>query len=154
MIHSMRERRLEMTGSNLSSSHILVVIWFLLFNSPWSICHWEMSGAFVDVSHWRFGWGAGHQLKNEGVDLTHHPEFTTCEFHVAYVDHSDLSNITGDLLSDMTRSVMVGVHFWMASEAVLLWCYMKSLPRRGQEHISIYIHVGRYFHYVYIIYII
>lgn len=86
----------ELTGSN----HFLVLIWFLLFNSHWSICHWEMSGAFVDVSHWKFGWGAGHQSKNEGVDLTHHPEFTTSE-----PDLSDLRNVTGDLLSDMTWSV-------------------------------------------------
>lgn len=86
----------ELTGSN----HFLVLIWFLLFNSHWSICHWEMSGAFVDESHWKFGWGAGHQSKNEGVDLTHHPEFTTSEPVL-----SDLRNVTGDLLSDMTRSV-------------------------------------------------
>jgi hypothetical protein len=27
----------------------------------------------------------GRQFRNEGIDLTHNPEFTTCEFYMAYV---------------------------------------------------------------------
>lgn len=26
----------------------------------------------------------GRQFRNEGIDLTHNPEFTTCEFYMAY----------------------------------------------------------------------
>lgn len=28
----------------------------------------------------------GRQFRNEGIDLTHNPEFTTCEFYMSYAD--------------------------------------------------------------------
>ena len=41
----------------------------------------------------------GRQFRNEGIDLTHNPEFTTCEFYLAYADYSDLMEITEQLVS-------------------------------------------------------
>jgi lysyl-tRNA synthetase class II len=41
----------------------------------------------------------GRQFRNEGIDLTHNPEFTTCEFYMAYADYDDLMTITESLLS-------------------------------------------------------
>ena len=41
----------------------------------------------------------GRQFRNEGIDLTHNPEFTTCEFYMAYADYNDLMMITENLLS-------------------------------------------------------
>lgn len=41
----------------------------------------------------------GRQFRNESIDLTHNPEFTTCEFYMAYADYSDLMKITEDLIS-------------------------------------------------------
>ena len=41
----------------------------------------------------------GRQFRNEGIDLTHNPEFTTCEFYMAYADYYDLMEITEKLLS-------------------------------------------------------
>lgn len=41
----------------------------------------------------------GRQFRNEGIDLTHNPEFTTCEFYMAYADYNDLMDITEKLLS-------------------------------------------------------
>lgn len=41
----------------------------------------------------------GRQFRNEGIDLTHNPEFTTCEFYMAYADYTDLMEITEKLLS-------------------------------------------------------
>lgn len=41
----------------------------------------------------------GRQFRNESIDLTHNPEFTTCEFYMAYADYTDLMKITEDLVS-------------------------------------------------------
>lgn len=41
----------------------------------------------------------GKQFRNEGIDLTHNPEFTTCAFYMAYADYYDLMEITEQLLS-------------------------------------------------------
>jgi lysyl-tRNA synthetase class 2 len=41
----------------------------------------------------------GRQFRNEGIDLTHNPEFTTCEFYMAYADYHDLMNLTESMLS-------------------------------------------------------
>jgi lysyl-tRNA synthetase class II len=41
----------------------------------------------------------GRQFRNEGIDLTHNPEFTTCEFYMAYADYHDLMEITEKMLS-------------------------------------------------------
>lgn len=45
----------------------------------------------------------GRQFRNEGIDLTHNPEFTTCEFYMAYADMHDLMDITEKLLSGMVK---------------------------------------------------
>ena len=41
----------------------------------------------------------GKQFRNEGIDPTHNPEFTSCEFYMAYADYIDLLAITKNLLS-------------------------------------------------------
>ena len=41
----------------------------------------------------------GKQFRNEGIDMTHNPEFTTCEFYMAYADYHDLIEITEMMLS-------------------------------------------------------
>lgn len=47
----------------------------------------------------------GKQFRNEGIDLTHNPEFTTCEFYWAYADYHDLMDLTEKLLSDMAMEI-------------------------------------------------
>uniref|UniRef100_A0A8R1DNE4 Lysine--tRNA ligase n=1 Tax=Caenorhabditis japonica TaxID=281687 RepID=A0A8R1DNE4_CAEJA len=47
----------------------------------------------------------GRLFRNEGIDLTHNPEFTTCEFYMAYADYEDVIQITEDLLSSMVLSI-------------------------------------------------
>ncbi|CAL7946881.1 unnamed protein product [Xylocopa violacea] len=47
----------------------------------------------------------GRQFRNEGIDLTHNPEFTTCEFYMAYADYNDLMSITEDMISEMVKSI-------------------------------------------------
>lgn len=41
----------------------------------------------------------GKQFRNEGIDLTHNPEFTTCEFYMAFADYYDLMDLTEQMLS-------------------------------------------------------
>lgn len=41
----------------------------------------------------------GRIFRNEGIDQTHNPEFTSCEFYMAYADYEDLMKITEDMLS-------------------------------------------------------
>lgn len=45
----------------------------------------------------------GKQFRNESADLTHNPEFTTCEFYMAYADAYDLMDMTEDLVSGMVK---------------------------------------------------
>ena len=47
----------------------------------------------------------GKQFRNEGIDLTHNPEFTTCEFYMAYADYNDVMKITEDMLSGLVFSL-------------------------------------------------
>ncbi|XP_013133921.1 PREDICTED: lysine--tRNA ligase isoform X2 [Papilio polytes] len=47
----------------------------------------------------------GRQFRNEGIDLTHNPEFTTCEFYMAYADYNDLITITETMISGMVKSI-------------------------------------------------
>ena len=43
----------------------------------------------------------GKQFRNEGIDLTHNPEFTTVEYYMAYADYNDLMKMTEEMLSGM-----------------------------------------------------
>lgn len=43
----------------------------------------------------------GRQFRNEGIDLTHNPEFTTCEFYQAFADYYDLMDLTEKMISGL-----------------------------------------------------
>jgi len=47
----------------------------------------------------------GRNFRNEGMDLTHNPEFTACEFYMAYADYHDLMDITEELISSMVLNI-------------------------------------------------
>lgn len=47
----------------------------------------------------------GKNYRNEGMDLTHNPEFSAIEFYQAYCDYTDLLNITEDLLSKLIFAI-------------------------------------------------
>ncbi|KAJ5363900.1 Lysine--tRNA ligase, partial [Penicillium cataractarum] len=47
----------------------------------------------------------GPSFRNEGIDKTHNPEFTTCEFYHAYANLEDLMHITETLLSGMATHI-------------------------------------------------
>src|SRR5438128_775122 len=47
----------------------------------------------------------GRQFRNESIDLTHNPEFTTVEFYMAYADMYDLMEMTESMLSEMVKAI-------------------------------------------------
>ncbi|KAH8555216.1 lysyl-tRNA synthetase [Umbelopsis sp. PMI_123] len=50
----------------------------------------------------------GRQFRNEGIDMTHNPEFTSCEFYQAYADMYDVMELTETLLSGMVKTLTGG----------------------------------------------
>lgn len=47
----------------------------------------------------------GKNFRNEGLDMTHNPEFTACEFYWAYADYNDLMSFTEKMLSEMVFKI-------------------------------------------------
>lgn len=47
----------------------------------------------------------GKQFRNEGIDLTHNPEFTTCEFYMAHSDVFGVLKVTEDLVPELVKHV-------------------------------------------------
>ncbi|MCI5840191.1 MAG: lysine--tRNA ligase [Peptoniphilaceae bacterium] len=47
----------------------------------------------------------GRMFRNEGMDRSHNPEFTTIELYSAYDDYEDMMKITEDLLEDLAIKV-------------------------------------------------
>ncbi|KAF8550633.1 lysyl-tRNA synthetase, partial [Imleria badia] len=47
-------------------------------------------------------------FRNESIDLTHNPEFTLCEFYMAYADMYDVMDITESLLEGMVKYLTNG----------------------------------------------
>ncbi|GME56366.1 putative lysyl-tRNA synthetase protein [Neofusicoccum parvum] len=50
----------------------------------------------------------GRQFRNEDIDLTHNPEFTTCEFYQAFADMFDIMDLTEELVSGLVKHVTGG----------------------------------------------
>lgn len=50
----------------------------------------------------------GRVFRNEGIDLTHNPEFSICEFYMAYADMHDLMDLTESLLSGLVKHITGG----------------------------------------------
>ena len=66
----------------------------------------------------------GRQFRNEGIDLTHNPEFTTLEFYMAYVDYEDLMNMCEELMSGLVKDITGGYK-------------IKYSPKPGQPEVEI-----------------
>jgi lysyl-tRNA synthetase, class II len=47
----------------------------------------------------------GKVFRNEGLDSTHNPEFTSLEFYMAYADYRDLVTMTEDLLGKLSMKL-------------------------------------------------
>lgn len=47
-------------------------------------------------------------FRNEGMDLTHNPEFTTIEFYWAYHNYKDLMDLTEELFALLLEKLQLG----------------------------------------------
>lgn len=60
------------------------------------------------------GLGAVYEIgpcfRNEGLDATHNPEFTTCEFYKPHASLDELMNMTEDMLREMAGRTKIAVH--------------------------------------------
>ena len=45
----------------------------------------------------------GKNFRNESIDQTHNPEFTSCELYCAYADYRDHLLLTKQLLCEMVK---------------------------------------------------
>ena len=50
----------------------------------------------------------GKVFRNEGIDSTHNPEFTSLEFYKAYADYTDLLTLTEDLFKSLAMELFNG----------------------------------------------
>lgn len=50
----------------------------------------------------------GRVFRNEGIDLTHNPEFTICEFYMAYADMFDLMELTEQMVEGVVMHLTGG----------------------------------------------
>jgi lysyl-tRNA synthetase class 2 len=48
----------------------------------------------------------GKLFRNEGIDATHNPEFTSCEFYQAYADLADLFEMTETIIREMLMATV------------------------------------------------
>lgn len=48
----------------------------------------------------------GKQFRDEGIDSTHNPEFTSCEFYAAYTDLNEMAELLQKLLKDLAVLTM------------------------------------------------
>lgn len=66
----------------------------------------------------------GRQFRNEGIDLTHNPEFTTLEYYQAYADYNDLMNSCEEMVSGLVLKVTGGYK-------------IKYAPKPGMDEVEI-----------------
>src|SRR5258708_13679183 len=50
----------------------------------------------------------GRVFRNESIDMTHNPEFTSCEFYMAYADMYDLMEMTEEMITNLVIKLTGG----------------------------------------------
>lgn len=53
----------------------------------------------------------GRVFRNEGMDPSHNPEFTSCEFYMAYADYNILMDLTEEMLRTIVQKVKGSLQF-------------------------------------------
>lgn len=47
----------------------------------------------------------GKNFRNEGMDPTHNPEFTSCELYASYWDYRDMMAFTEEFLAELVKAL-------------------------------------------------
>jgi len=79
----------------------------------------------------------GKQFRNEGIDLTHNPEFTTCEFYMAYSDYNDLMKLTEDLLLEWYMRSSEHIKLNIITEKTM----SQEKKNKNQKNLSLILHL-------------
>ena len=53
-------------------------------------------------------------FRNEGIDHSHNPEFTSCELYMAYSDYTGLMALTNNMFKELTKVDKKKVLNWLA----------------------------------------
>ena len=57
----------------------------------------------------------GKQFRNEGIDTTHNPEFTSIELYSAYEDYNTLMKMTEDMISNLVKKIKTNYKFQLSN---------------------------------------
>ena len=68
-------------------------------------------------------------FRNEGIDSTHNPEFTTLEFYMANADYRDLITMTEAML----RGLLEHVHGSLVVDVSLFDIEVKTITREKEN---------------------
>lgn len=58
----------------------------------------------------------GKNFRNEGIDHTHNPEFTSCELYWAYADYKDLMTMTEEIICEIVMHIKGSLKFEVEDE--------------------------------------
>ncbi|MDO8717079.1 MAG: lysine--tRNA ligase [Dehalococcoidales bacterium] len=81
----------------------------------------------------------GRIFRNEGIDTTHNPEFTTMESYEAYADYNDTMKMVEGMVSQISQQVLGTTKVKFGTETLDMappWCRL-SLREAVKEHSSI-----------------
>ncbi len=70
----------------------------------------------------------GHQFRNEGIDTTHNPEFTSLECYQAYADYTDMMSLTEDCYEYVAKKVLGSTKFEYQGKTIDVKKPWKRLP--------------------------
>lgn len=58
----------------------------------------------------------GKNFRNEGIDQTHNPEFTSCELYWAYADYEDLMTMTEEIVCEIVQNIKGTLKFEVSDD--------------------------------------
>ncbi len=60
----------------------------------------------------------GRCFRNEGMDRSHNPDFTSLEFYFAYADYKDLMTLTEEMIAQVVKNLFGKTEIWYEEEKI------------------------------------